>query len=130
MQSIFNQSFMIGGVLTPNFVTAFIIRDPKDVGTHEHELSPWMWLVPISSLTMIIGLIYEEVVLGKNELGMLTGAEITEEEEAMTETTKLVKGKSVSNRRRSSTVEIKQRLSRQVSTIWHISITEYYTSHF
>ena len=121
MQSMFNQSFMIGGVLTPNFVTAFILRNPDEVGTHEHELSLWIWLVPISSLTMIIGLIYEEVVLGKNELGLMPGAEITEEEESITETTTLMKGKRVSKRRRSSVVEIKQRLSRQYNVDRRVS---------
>ena len=80
-----------------------------------------MWLVPISSLTMIIGLIYEEVVLGKNELGMMPGAEITDEEESITETTKLMKDKRASKRRRSSVVEIKQRLSRQYNVDRRVS---------
>lgn len=116
MQSLFNQSFMVGGFIAPNFVTAFILRTPEEVKVSgsSHELSPWTWFIPISSLIMILGLIYEEVVLGKNELGLLPRkVDELEEETPATEATQLIQEKRVSKRRRSSVVEIKQRLSAQ-----------------
>ena len=116
MQSLFNQSYMVGGFIAPNFVTTFILRTPEEVKASgsSHELSPWTWFIPISSLIMILGLIYEEVVLGKNELGLLPRkVDELEEETPATEATQLIQEKRVSKRRRSSVVEIKQRLSAQ-----------------
>lgn len=129
MQSIFNQSFMIGGFLTPNFVTAFILRSPEEIDQSgsPYELSLWAWLIPISSLIMIVGLIYEEVAYkgGTNELGLLSKYKEEDEpieETPATEATKLLAGKKVGKRRRSSkvgkgrrssVVEIQQHFSRQ-----------------
>ena len=63
---------MVGGLISPNFATAFILRSPKEMelGDSPHALSLWAWIIPISSAIMIIGLLYEEVFLGKNELGL------------------------------------------------------------
>ncbi len=117
MQSIFNQSYMVGGFLSPNFVTAFILRSPEEMEStgSSHELSLWAWFIPISSLVLILGLIYEEIILGKNELGFLskTEDEIFDGEVPVTEASKLLPRKKSGRRRRSSVVEINQALSTQ-----------------
>lgn len=106
--------------MAPNFVTALILRGPGEAPDSKFELSPWAWVIPVSSTLMIIGLLYEEVILGKNELGLYAEEEEEEEdlvgelEEApVTEKTRLmVAGKRASRgRRRSSVVEINQCLS-------------------
>mmetsp|Transcript_13619 Transcript_13619/g.29637 ORF Transcript_13619/g.29637 Transcript_13619/m.29637 type:complete len:345 (+) Transcript_13619:600-1634(+) len=117
MQSIFNTAFMVGGFVSPNFVTAFILRSPEeiDLGGSPYELSPWVWLIPVSSLVMIIGLVYEEIILGKNELGFssdkMKGQE--EGEAPVTEESQLLADKKVGRRRRSSVAEINQAFSTQ-----------------
>ena len=116
LQSLFQQAFSIGGFVSPIFVTHFVMKDPQDIDSTEgRELTPWAWYVSVSSLLVILGLIYEEFILGKNELGRIK----TEEEEskvgeiAVGETTRLLADKRISCRRRSTIVEINQSLSRQ-----------------
>jgi hypothetical protein len=73
--------------------------------------------VPVSAILVIIGLLYEEFILGKNELGLLKPKEeeSKEEETVAGETTKLLGGskKRESGRRRSSVVSINQSLERK-----------------
>ena len=108
---------MVGGFISPNFVTKFILRSPEEMelAGSSYELSLWAWFIPISSLLLIIGLIYEEIILGKNELGFLSKDKdgLVDEDIQVTEASKLLPGKKTGRRRRSSVVEIKQALSTQ-----------------
>jgi len=117
MQSLFNQAFSIGGLVSPNFAAVFILRSPKEMELRDspYELSRWAWCIPILSTITIIGLLYEEVILGKNELRLYEDESNADLDDApATETSKLMLGgKGVGNRRRSSIVEINQNYSRQ-----------------
>ncbi|KAL7536402.1 hypothetical protein ACHAWF_005455 [Thalassiosira exigua] len=121
LQSLLNQAFMIGGLVCPNFVATFVLRTPEEVerSGSRFELSPWAWYIPVTSTLAILGLIYEEFVLGNNELGLLDkgGKEEDEVDEGpATEKTSLVvagKRKSSRKRRKSSIVEINQNFSAQ-----------------
>lgn len=70
--------------------------------------------IPISSFFLILGQLYEEFVLGKNELGLLSdkGEEAAEDEMGPDETSKLVAGKKSKSTRR-SVVEIDEVFSRK-----------------
>ena len=73
-----------------------------------YELSQWALFVPISSFLLILGLLYEEFVLGKNELGLLADkAKEAEDVVRPDETSKLVVDKK-SKSTRLSVVEIDQ----------------------
>lgn len=120
LQSLFNQALSIGGFISPNFVTSFVLKNRQDDNSSDdgHELTPWAWYVSVSALVVIIGLLYEEFIFGKNELGLMKSEaeEPQEGEEGETvagETTRLLAGKRTSDRRRSSIVEINQSLGRQ-----------------
>lgn len=128
MQSLLNQALTIGGVISPNFVTAFILRSPKEMELIDspYELSLWAWCIPILSTIIIIGLLYEEVILGKNELGLYEDESIADLDDApVTESSKLMlAGKRVSKhqRRRSSIVEINQNFSMQYEVHRRLSV--------
>ena len=79
------------------------------------ELTPWAWYVSVSAGLVILGLLYEEFILGKNELGLLkTEGEDSDAGTVPGETTELLAGKKrTSGRRRSSVVSINQSLERQ-----------------
>ncbi|KAL7432374.1 hypothetical protein ACHAXM_003066 [Skeletonema potamos] len=115
LQSIYTQAATIAGIVIPPFVTYFVLNDPKDVNLDSpYELSLWALYVPISSALMIIGLLYEEFVLGKNELGLLKSqpTEAAEDEVSPDETSKLLATKRNKSTRR-SIVEINQVFTRQ-----------------
>ncbi|KAL3787443.1 hypothetical protein ACHAW5_008981 [Stephanodiscus triporus] len=106
MQSIFSQMIMIGGFITPNLVTKYVLLSPGQIAfdSSSRVLSPWAWFIPISSLLMIALTVYQEVKPDK--------IEVEEEETPETETFALLAGKTVSNiRRRSSVITIDQSLS-------------------
>ena len=114
MQSLFNQGFMLGGFVSPNFTAAYMLRSSKNIeeSGSPYELTLWTWIIPISSILMIIGLLYEEFVLGKNELGWMKENRVDEnaiDESRPGETSRLLPG----NKRRSSIVSIEQSLSRR-----------------
>ncbi len=117
LQSFFNQAISIGGFISPNFVTAYVLRDTAVISSRDgHELSPWAWYVSVSALVVIIGLLYEEFILGKNELGIMKSKPAEESHEGETianETTKLLEGKRTSGRRRSSVTQINQTFNRK-----------------
>lgn len=118
LQSFFNQAFSIGGFISPNFVTSFVMKSPEEISnTDGHELTLWALYVPVSAILVILGLLYEEFILGKNELGLLKSEkeEPKEEEAVVGETTKLLGGskKRESGRRRSSVISINQSLERK-----------------
>mmetsp|Transcript_39941 Transcript_39941/g.71986 ORF Transcript_39941/g.71986 Transcript_39941/m.71986 type:complete len:537 (-) Transcript_39941:90-1700(-) len=126
MQSLFNQAFSIGGLVSPNFAAVFILRSPKEMELRDspYELSRWAWCIPILSTITIIGLLYEEVILGKNELRLYEDESNADLDDApATETSKLMLGgKGVGNRRRSSIVEINQELSTQYEVDRRLSV--------
>ncbi|KAL9183256.1 hypothetical protein ACHAXT_005043 [Thalassiosira profunda] len=109
MQSLFNQSFQIAGLISPTFTTTLILRGPGDAPESRYTQSLWFFVIPAASLSCIVGLVYEELVLrkeGEESIGEL-------EEVPATETSPLMMaGKRVS-KRRSSVVEIKQYFSCQ-----------------
>ena len=114
MQSLFNQGFMLGGFISPNFTAAYLLRSSETIEASgsPFELTLWTWIIPISSILMIIGLLYEEFVIGKNELGWMNENSVDENsigESHPGETSGLLPGK----KRRSSIVSIEQSLSRQ-----------------
>lgn len=117
LQSFFNQAFSIGGFISPIFVTSYVLQDTADISSSGgRELTPWAWYVSVSALVVILGLLYEEFILGKNELGLMKSerAEEPQEGEAVArETTRLLAGKRTSGKRRSSVVEINRTFSRQ-----------------
>ena len=117
LQSFFQQAFSIGGFISPIFVTSYVLQDKADISSHGgHELTPWAWYVSGSALLVILGLIYEEFILGKNELGLMKSEPAEEPQEgevAAGETTRLLAGKRRSGKRRSSIVAINRTLSRQ-----------------
>jgi MFS family permease len=93
LQSMMLQGSTIAGIVAPPFVASFVLRDPKDINLDSpYELTLWALYVPISSALMIAGLLYEEFVLGKNELGLLKSEpkEGAEDEVSPDETSKLV----------------------------------------
>jgi len=109
---------VIGGIIGPVLISKFILREPKDVNlSSPHELTSWAWIVPICSLLIIVGLLFEEFILGKNELGLLK-SQTKEEKGAVDETSKLVDKPS---RRRSSMAEINQVLTRKYEVNRRIS---------
>ena len=109
LQSIYTQFATIAGIVAPMFTTSYVLRNPEDISmSSPYELSQWALFVPISSFLLILGLLYEEFVLGKNELGLL--ADKAKEAEDMVrpdETSKLVVDKK-SKSTRLSVVEIDQ----------------------
>ena len=117
-QSIFTQAATIAGIVGPTFVTKFILRDPEDIDTSSSfETTPWALYIPIASLLMIVGLFYEEFVLGKNELGLLKSkpnedAANDNDEVGPDETSNLVTDKRKKSTRQ-SIVEINQVFSRK-----------------
>ena len=116
-QSIFTQAYTIAGIIGPPLVTKFVLRDPEDIDMNSPvETTPWALYVPIASLLMIVGLFYEEFVLGKNELGLLK----SKPEEAANDDDKVVPDETsglVADKRKKSTrqsiVEINQVFSRK-----------------
>lgn len=112
MQSLFNQAFMVAGFISPNFVAAFVLRRPEEIGNatghNDHELTPWAWCMPISSTIIILALLYEEFFLEKNELGFFD-----KEEEILPSETSTLLGSSVKTRRRSTISECSQAFSRE-----------------
>lgn len=117
-QSIFTQAITIAGIIGPTFVTKFVLRDPEDIDmSSPFETTPWALYVPIASLLMIVGLFYEEFVLGKNELGLLKSKP---DEEAANDDDKIGPDETsnlVADKRKKSTrqsiVEINQVFSRK-----------------
>lgn len=117
LQSFFNQALSIGGFISPIFVTTFVLKDAQNNSSNDdgNELTPWAWYVSVSALLVIIGLLYEEFILGKNELGLMK-SEAEEPQEGETEAgerTRLLAGRRTSDRRRSSILEINRTFSRQ-----------------
>ncbi len=116
LQSTYMQGATIAGIVAPPFVTSFVLRDPKDINLDSpYELTPWALYVPISAALMIVGLLYEEFVLGKNELGLLKSQPTEAAEDEVSppdETSKLVSPKRTKSTRR-SIVEIDQVFTRQ-----------------
>ena len=118
LQSVYTQGGTIAGIVAPPFTTGLVLRDTKDVTSSEpHELTTWAYFIPISALLMIVGLLYEEFILGKNELGLLSSKSeaVVEEEEDVTpdETSKLVPADKRGKSKRASIVEINQVFSRK-----------------
>lgn len=114
-QSIFTQAYTIAGIIGPPLVTKFVLRDPEDIDINSpFETTPWALYVPIASLLMIVGLFYEEFVLGKNELGLLKSEpdEGADDEVGPDETSSLVADKRKKSTRQ-SIVEINQVFSRK-----------------
>jgi len=111
MQSLFNQGFMLGGFISPNFTAAYMLRSSENIeeSGSPYELTLWTWIIPISSILMIIGLLYEEFAIGKNELGWMNVDEKVIGESQPGEMSHLLPV----NKRRSSIVSIEQSLSRQ-----------------
>jgi len=116
LQGLYTQAFTIAGIVAPPFVTAFVMRDRKDIDLNSpYELTPWALYVPVTAFILIVGLLYEEFVLGKNELGFLPSkpeAASAEDEVSPDETSKLVKDKRNKSTRR-SIVEVNQVFSRK-----------------
>ena len=129
MQSIFMQSVMIGGLVAPSLTTKYVLFSPEQIASNDNSfvLSPWAWVIPITSLLMIIGVVYEDVILGTNEMGLLRGKREVEREEApKTEASTLLAGERVSNlRRRSSVATIDQSLSSQYEINRRASVEAY-----
>ena len=117
LQSFFQQAFSIGGFISPIFITSFVLKGTEDSNSSdEHELTPWAWYVSVSALLVILGLLYEEFILGKNELGLMKSvAEESQEGDIVAgEKTRLWAGsKRTSGRRRSTIVEINRTFDRQ-----------------
>ena len=117
-QSIFAQVSTLAGIVGPPFVTTFVLRDSKDIDmSSPFELTPWALYVPVASLLIIVGLLYEEFVLGKNELGLLKpkpDEEVANDDDEVgpDETSNLVADKR-SKSTRQSIVEINQVFSRK-----------------
>jgi len=116
LQGLYTQAFTIAGIVAPPLVAAFVMRDRKDIDLNSpYELTPLALYVPVTSLILIAGLLYEEFVLGKNELGLLPSkpeAAAAEDEVSPDEMSKLVKDKRNKSTRR-SIVEVNQVFSRQ-----------------
>ena len=109
LNGLYVQAFTIGGVIFPVFISKYVLREPSDVNlSSPHEMTPLALLIPICSLLIIVGLLYEEFIFGKNELGLLR-AKPEVEKGAVDETSKLVDKK---DRRLSSIAEINQTFSR------------------
>lgn len=126
MQSIFMQSVMIGGLVAPNLTTRYVLLSPEQIASNGSSfvLSPWAWVIPITSLLMIIGVAYEDVILGTNEMGLLRSKKEVEREEApKTETSTLLAARNL--RRRSSIATIDQSLSSQYEINRRASVEAY-----
>ena len=120
LQSIYVQAATIAGIVGPPFATSYVLKDPKDMSlSSPHALTPWALFIPISSFFLILGHLYEEFVLGKNELGLLPvkGEEAAEaeDEKGPDESSKLVADKRSKSTRR-SVVEIDEVFSRKYET--------------
>jgi hypothetical protein len=127
MQSIFNQMFMIGGFLTPNLVTKYGLLSPEQIALSNSPLvlSSWTWFIPITALLLIIGVVYEDVILGMNEMGLIRDkVEVELEEATKTESSALFAAKTV-NRRRSSVVTINESLSTRYEMNRRASVEAY-----
>ena len=120
LQSLFNQAVSIGGFLSPNFVTSFVLEDTAQIDSNNgYELTPWAWYVSVSAFVVILGLLYEEFIVGKNELGLmkLECTEKSHEGEIAGETTRLLPERLISERRRRSSItKINQAFSHQYET--------------
>jgi len=109
LTGLYVQAMTVGGIIFPVLISKYVLREPSDVNlSSPHEMTPLALLVPICSLLIIVGLLYEEFILGKNELGLLP-AKPEAEKGAIDETSKLV---DKQGRRRSSIAEINQTFSR------------------
>ena len=119
LNSLYMQFAIVPGIVVPPLVMTYVVRDPKDINLDKpHELTTWALFVPISSLLIIFGLLYEEYVLGKNEPEAIESAGVSEDEAIPDETTKLVKTKST----RSSIVEINQVFTRKYEVERRMSV--------
>mmetsp|Transcript_27690 Transcript_27690/g.39633 ORF Transcript_27690/g.39633 Transcript_27690/m.39633 type:complete len:492 (-) Transcript_27690:102-1577(-) len=89
-QSLLSQSSTLATIVVPPLVMSYVVKDSNDISRRSHELSPWALYVPISSLLMIFGLLYDKFVLEKR---LSTGEpeEMADEEMIPNETSKLVK---------------------------------------
>ncbi len=113
LQSIYTQAATIAEIVAPPFVTSYVLRDPNDITlSSPYALTGWAWFVPISCILLIFGLLYEEFILGKNELGLLPDKREAKDEASPDETSRLVSGKKRTSTRR-SVVEIDQVFSRK-----------------
>lgn len=111
LQSLYVQAYTLAGVVGPIFVGSYVLRDSNEVSlSSPHELTPWAWYMPILSLIIIIGLLYEEFVLLKDK--PKDAGEDEDEEMSPDETTKLVADKRRKSARH-SIVEVNQVFSRQ-----------------
>lgn len=118
LQSIYVQAATIAGIVGPPLATSFVLRDPNDVSlSSPYALTLWTLFIPISSFFLILGHLYEDFVIGKNELGLLPvkGEEAAEDEMGPDETSKLVADKKSKSTRR-SVIEIDQVFSRKYET--------------
>ena len=110
LQTLLITTQAIVGIVCPLFVETYVLRNPDEISLNSpHELTRWAWFIPISSLLVIVGLLYEEFVLGNNESD---AAENNDDEVIPDETSKLVTNKR-SKSTRHSIVEINQVFSRQ-----------------
>jgi len=122
MQSMINQAFAMGGLVSPNFATTLILRSQKQLEQdldNPHELTLWAWFMPISSIAMLLLFQDDE----SKQLDLLI-EESTEEysDPAMTETSPLVPAQQISKRRRSSLKVINQSFSPQYEVAKRLSI--------
>jgi len=114
LSGLYTQAFTLGGIIAPLLLTRFVFREPEevDLSSNPHELTRWALLVPVLSSIIIVGLLYEEFILGKNESGLLKSQPDTSAEEgAVDETSNLVAKKQ--GRRRSSIADVNQAFSRE-----------------
>lgn len=91
-QSLLSQSSTLAGILIPPLVMSYVVKDPYEVSPiSPHELSSWALYVPISSVLMIVGLLYEKFVLDRNLPAGEPEEETADEEVSPDETSKLLK---------------------------------------
>ena len=120
LNSVYMQFALIPGIVFPPFVTSYIVRKPEDINLdNPHELSQWVLLVPVLALLVVLGLLYEEYVLGNNELETIKASE--DEASLPGETTKLVTDKKSKSSRR-SIVEINQVFTRKYEVERRMSV--------
>jgi hypothetical protein len=85
VQALFELAYKIAGFVSVNFIAHFVLKDPMDINSSDdkHELTPYGWYVSISALLVLIGLLYEEFIIGKNELGLIKAADTEDEDDEL-----------------------------------------------
>ena len=119
---------MIGGFITPNLVTKYGLLSPEQIAINSSPLvlSSWTWFIPITALLMIICVVYEDIMFGTNEMGLIRDKRFVETEDVpKTESSALLSGANTVNRRRSSIVTIDQSLSTRYEMDRRASVEAY-----